>query len=135
MREGASEAGTKTYNIKPAVMAGTFGTHLFADTYLNSTGFPHVVSMHSANLMATVQMRNNFAKSSVLRIIDATASVYNTTIGSNQVMGGSVVQGDSFKGRFEQVGAGLGHLSAVTAATPALVAFCTSAGSIILKAY
>jgi hypothetical protein len=102
--EGAAEAGTKTYNIKPAVMAGTFGAHFLADTYVNNTGFPHVVSMHSANLVAAVQMRNNFANSSVLRIIDATADVYNTTLSNNQVMGGSVLQGDSFKGRFEQVG-------------------------------
>jgi hypothetical protein len=104
VREGAAEAGTKTYNIKPAVMAGTFGAHFLADTYTNSTGFPHVVSMHSANLVATVQMRDNFANSSVLRIIDATANVYSTTLSSNQVMGGSVLQGDSFKGRFEEVG-------------------------------
>lgn len=104
VRDGAAEATAKTYNIKPAVVAATFGGHFLADSYSHSAGFPHVVSMHSASVVAAVEIRDNVANSSVFRIMDATANVYNTTLASNQLMGGNVLQGDSFKGHFDQVG-------------------------------
>lgn len=106
VREGAAEAGPKTYTIKPAVVAATFGSHVLADTYTNSSGFPHVLSMHSARVVATVHVLGNFATSSVVRLIDATVSVFNTTLNSNQVGSGSVVLGDSCRGHFEEVSVG-----------------------------
>lgn len=106
VKEGAIEATPKAYNIKPSVLAATFATSFLANTFASNVGFPHVVSAHSATVVATLQLRDNVADSSVLRIIDASARLYNTALVRNTVRGGSVLQGDSFQGLFEQVRGG-----------------------------
>jgi len=114
--EGAIEATPKAYNIKPSVFAATFATSFLANTFASNVAFPHIVSAHSATVVAVMQLRNNVADSSVLRIIDASARLFNTSLVRNTVRGGSVFQGDSFQGLFEQVRAGflgltVGHLA------------------------
>jgi hypothetical protein len=102
---GSLEQNTnvKAYNIKPAVVAATFGATFVAGSFASNIGFQHVVSVHSSTVIAALQLRSNVVESSVLRVMAATARVYNTSLLNNQIGGGSVVQGDSFVGDFQQV--------------------------------
>lgn len=112
VKAGALDGNTnaKAYNIKPAVVAAAFGAKFLAGDFALNVGFPHIVSVHSSTVITAVQMRSNVAESSVLRVMDASARVFDTTLARNQVRGGSVFQGDSFVGEFQQVRVGLAHI-------------------------
>lgn len=101
--EGAVEKSRKDYNVKPAVIASTFAQNVIYGRLESNIGFAHLVSLHSTATVASLNVRNNVATSSVCRFVDCDVFVYDTQLHGNEVHSGSILEGNTLKAHLAKV--------------------------------